>query len=231
VSTSPFSHFFPFLTFGFVSDFGFRISSLRANAFARRNFAKQTATAILLALLTGCATTPKSHFYVLQPREWNAPALKTSQADSVTIGLHPVSLPDYLDRPQIVTGTGGVGIEVAEFHRWGESLECGVERVLCSSLKKSLPPHNVLVFPWGGARPELQIRVVVNTFLATPGGKARLTAECCLFGQDGQRVTHAGSYERPVAENYTSIVLTMSALVDDLGRELAEKILESSNVE
>jgi uncharacterized protein len=184
----------------------------------------------LATLFAGCAATPESQFYVLQPREWSAPVPKAA-AEPIAIALHPVTLPGYLDRPHIVTGKGSVGIDVAEFHRWGEPLDCGVDRVLCASLKKSLPSHSVTAFPWGAIRPELQVKVTVNAFIATPGAKARLAADCRLFGRDGNGITHTASHERPVGADYTNIVQTMSALVDDLGRGLAEKIAGSRNGE
>jgi len=188
-------------------------------------------TLILVALLAGCATTPESQFYVLQPRGWKAPAPKAVPGKPATIGLLPVTLPDYLDRPQIVTGKGSVGIHVAEFHRWGEPLGSGVARVLCDTLKTCLTPHTVLAFPWGDTRPDLQIKISVNTFIATPGAKATLVADCRLIDREGNGTLHTFSTERPAGTDYTSIVQTMSALVDDLGRMLAEKIIENGNDE
>jgi len=196
-----------------------------------RNQKPVLSAAVLAALLAGCATTPESQFYVLQPRAWNAPASKKVPGKPTTIGLQPVTLPDYLDRPQIVTGKGSVGIHVAEFHRWGEPLGSGMARVLRDTLKTCLTPHTIPAFPWGDTRPDLQIKISVNTFIATPGAKATLVADCRLIDREGNGTLHTFSTERPAGTDYTSIVQTMSALVDDLGRMLAEKIIENGNDE
>lgn len=181
---------------------------------------------VAAGLLVGCATTPESQFYVLQPRGWHAPKPAGIGGDRITIGLQRVSLPGYMDRSQIVTSKGGVGIDVAEFHRWGEPLDLGMARVLCDTLKDSLAPHTVLAFPWGDSKPDLHVKVLVDAFVATPGKKARLAGDCRLTHRDGRSASHRFAYERPVASDYTNMVQGMSALVDDLGRGLAEKIAE-----
>src|SRR5215475_4363631 len=55
---------------------------------------------LLLLVLAGCANTPPTQFYILPTL---ASADSAAANRDLTIGVGPVTLPPYLDRPQIVT--------------------------------------------------------------------------------------------------------------------------------
>src|SRR5512145_1644163 len=85
-------------------------------------------------LLGGCASQP-SRFYLLSAMPDNitaSPAMSNQQAP--TIGVGPITLPRYVDRPQIVTRTGPYEIKLAEFDRWAEGLDANFSRVLAENL-------------------------------------------------------------------------------------------------
>ena len=46
------------------------------------------------------------------------------------IGVGPVTVPDYLDRPQIATRSSSSSLQFSEFDRWAEPLEKNLMRVL-----------------------------------------------------------------------------------------------------
>ena len=95
----------------------------------------------MTAFLAGCGTTPDSVFYTLRAAE---PAPAESSAISVVVG--PVTLPETVDRPQLVVSTGGSRVEIAEFHRWAEPLKSEVPRVIASHLGRQLGTTRVGVF-------------------------------------------------------------------------------------
>ncbi len=62
---------------------------------------------IFLAIITaGCATSPPARFYTLNGIDKPEHAPPTTTGKEETIGVGPVSIPAYLDRPQIVTLSG-----------------------------------------------------------------------------------------------------------------------------
>ncbi len=64
--------------------------------------------------LWGCTVTPPSRFYILTPLDSLAAGKKTRGAQNTPIiGIGPVELPGYLDRPQIVTRAGGNQLNLA----------------------------------------------------------------------------------------------------------------------
>ena len=96
---------------------------------------------ITLLALYGClslgGTTPPSRFFVL-----TAPRLEPlpqQVAAGQVLLLPTVSMPAYLDRPQLVTRSGAE-LHIAPFERWGEPLAQGITRVLAEVLQESLPP-------------------------------------------------------------------------------------------
>jgi hypothetical protein len=66
-----------------------------------------------------------------------------------TIGVGPVSIPDSLDRSQIVTLSGGNEVIIAEFDRWYGSCRDEIARVMTENLSALLPSQRVVSYAWG----------------------------------------------------------------------------------
>ena len=64
-----------------------------------------------------------------------------------TIGVGPVSIPDSLDRSQIVTLSGGNEVIIAEFDRWYGSCRDEIARVMTENLSALLPSQRVVSMP------------------------------------------------------------------------------------
>jgi uncharacterized protein len=193
---------------------------------------------IILALATvtlgtalmvgGCASQP-SRFYLLSALanpEIASPG--TSGQQGPTIGVGPVTLPRYVDRPQIVTRTSPYEIKLAEFDRWAEALDTNFSRVLAENLSLLLPAARVVMSPWSRATPiDYQITVDVNHFLSQVGGDSLLIADWTLFKGEGQDVLTSGRSRfsaSPSGQDYAAIVAAMSQTVASLSREIATTI-------
>ena len=147
------------------------------------------AGAALVALMAlGCApATLPTRFYVLTavPPAGGASAA----ARDVAVGVGPIALPGYLDRPQIVTRTGGDEIDLAEFDQWGEPLRSAVPRVLADNLAARIPTERVVLFPWRGVRTvQYQVPVEILRFEGKPGGDVVLRARWRLLDGSGREL-------------------------------------------
>ena len=92
------------------------------------------------------------------------------------VGVLPVFLPGYLDRPQVVTWTGPGELRIDEFLRWAEPLDAGVARVLGESLGTLLPSHRVIRAPWSSAAPlRCRVRLELARFGPQESGEMVLT--------------------------------------------------------
>lgn len=82
-------------------------------------------------------------FYTLNVAATNeAPA---PPLNSVAIG--PITLPDLLDRPQLVVRTSDNRVDILETHRWAESLKSEIPRIIAADLGILLKPAHVSTYP------------------------------------------------------------------------------------
>jgi uncharacterized protein len=179
-------------------------------------------------MVGGCASQP-SRFYLLSASPTTeAASLPTSGQQGPTIGVGPVTLPRYVDRPQIVTRTSPYEIKVAEFDRWAEALDANFSRVLADNLSILLPSARVVMPPWPRATPiDYQISVDVTHFLSQVGGDSVLIADWTLFKGEGQDALTSGRSRfsaAPGGQDYAAIVAAMSQTVASLSREIATAI-------
>jgi len=98
-------------------------------------------------LTTGCSLSAKddpSQFYVL------AAPVDTARATAgdVILGLGPITLPQYLHRPQMVTRVGENQVTISEDYRWAEGLEAGIARVMRQDLEHTTGATQILIYPW-----------------------------------------------------------------------------------
>jgi uncharacterized lipoprotein YmbA len=117
-----------------------------------------------------------------------APAGESAKTD-LSVGVGPVSIPDRLDRPQILTRSSRHEVELAEFDQWAEPLEKSFALVLAENLSRTIPTDRISVYPWNRSTPvELRVAVVVTRFEREPDGNVTLAARWRLIGPDGREV-------------------------------------------
>ena len=71
----------------------------------------------MLLFVGGCSRTQPSRLYVLTPVAVPAAQQAGVATHSLALGLGPVELPQYVERPQILTRTGPNAFDLAEFDR------------------------------------------------------------------------------------------------------------------
>jgi len=102
------------------------------------------------AILTGCGSSPKANHYTLSP---GGGAVQQANASSakVSIGITAVSLPEVVDRPQMVLRQGANEIVLEELHRWAEPLKREIPRVIAEHLSRRLEHVRVAAHPQSAA--------------------------------------------------------------------------------
>lgn len=173
-----------------------------------------------------CSRTKPARFYVLTPMPIaeSAQPLNTTRHDT-TIGIGPIELPDYVDRPQIVTQDGANTFQLAEFDRWAEPLEENFSRVLVENLSDLLAPQRIAVFPWKTAVPiDYRVEVEVTRFYSDATGKTTLRARWSIRGHKGVAILASRQSrirESASGQDYADTVAAMSETVAALSREIA----------
>jgi uncharacterized lipoprotein YmbA len=195
---------------------------------------------ISFLIVGGClgkGTQTATRFYLLQPVYNTSSGERASkEGEGVMLAIGPVRVREYLSRPEIVTRTKENKIVVHEFHSWGEPLDRNFTVVLGGNLGSLLATDRIVFFPWR-RRPNLDYQIVVDVvrFEGDLGGEASLIAHYYIWdagdGEEGQRRigTWKSSFSRQTQyDSYEALVGTMSELVGDLSREIAEKIKNAS---
>jgi uncharacterized lipoprotein YmbA len=180
-------------------------------------------------LLAGCSSTPPTRFYKLNSlpggQQENPAALLGMD---IAIGVGPVELPEFLDRPQIVTRKSQNQLEIAEFHRWAASFPRDFSRVLAKNISTLLPTDRVAVYPWEDAfSPTYQVKLDVEQFDGQLGERVLLRVIWSLVGQEGKKelVVRKTLIEEPVLTNdYEGLVAAQSNALATLSREIVEEI-------
>ena len=186
-----------------------------------------TALVALLATVpaAGCLKRSKvARTYVLDPLP-AATAGTPPPPPLAVVGVERVSVPDWLDRPQ-VTGRAASGEVVAdEFSRWGEPLPRGVQRVVAENLAVLLPDRLVVSAPFSPRDP-VDHSVAITVLEAARQADGSVLLECRFDGAgEGRRGPGSAalvSPREPAAPGPAGAVAGLGESLAGLSRELAE---------
>lgn len=184
---------------------------------------------VFLLGMSGCASTPPTRFYILPALTSTDTALAVSTAKrDVTVGVGPVTLPSYLDRPQISTRVSQAKLEIAEFDQWAAPLPDAFARALAENLSVLIPTDRVFLAPWPRTIAiDYQVLVEVTRFDGPVGGKVVLAARWSLADANGKELVLRTSQmtaptDRP---DYEAMVTAMGLTLDALSREITATLL------
>ena len=186
------------------------------------------ASVIAAIALVGCrGTTPPVAFYTL-----HSPATMKMESGAagqeISIGVGPVAMPDFLDRPQIVTRTSANRISVSEFHRWAGSLPEDFLRVLAENLSILLATNSVAAYPWEGRfDPTYRVLLDVKQFDGQLGEDVLLNVTWTVVAGTAKEelLVQSSTIREPVsAPGYEALVSAQSEAIATLSREIVEAI-------
>lgn len=187
---------------------------------------------VSLFLVSGCAGSKPSRFYTLNAMENTQDVRKNVVAEEqVFIGLDPVAIPGYLDRPQIVTIDKGNELHISEFDRWAGPLRENIERVLLENLSILLSGETVSVISEKrGIQFHYRLDVNVTRFDAVREGNVELKAQWSLVGEDRQQIlVRESSVREPIGgKDCSERVSAMSRSLVKLSQDIAEEIKSAS---
>ncbi|RKF49807.1 membrane integrity-associated transporter subunit PqiC [Paraburkholderia fungorum] len=137
-------------------------------------FCSFSAALVVLALVTGCATSPSSQFYTLSPVQGVElrPLVKSAKPVAIAIGL--VTVPELIDRPQIVSTVDENRVSIDEFARWADPLKSQIPRVLAADLTQLIPGSIVSVYPQRVDDKVYRVSVDVQSFDSSTNGTVTL---------------------------------------------------------
>jgi len=191
------------------------------------------ACAMSLALAGCLGSSRPSRFYTLAPLQ-----IRNGQGGTppdATLAIGPVEIPESIDRPQIVTRTGANELVVAEFDRWGGSLDSEISGALVATVRDRLASQQIAVAPWrsailSGVGPSYRAAVSVSRFDGIPGQSVVLQGRWELIGQGSESlgVREATVTERIDGAGYDALVAAMQRALVRFGQQMADSVVATT---
>ena len=174
----------------------------------------------LLALAACVGSTPPARFYSLEPLA----AADAPVGAVANLAIGPISLPDGIDRGQMVTRLSPFEVQVDEFARWAEPLDQAIGRVLGRNLGALLDAQWVAMVPGDGTpKDAVRVSVQVLKFEADAKGSTLEARWQVWRGAPGDPIATRKSTcvaERK-GEDAASVAAAMSENLAQLAREVA----------
>jgi len=173
---------------------------------------------VVLAMWLGACSSPlKERFYTLDAPE---PPAAAAGAPSVTVSS--VSVPELVDRPQIVVRMGPNQVGIGEQARWAEPLRSAIARVVAANLAIALGGR---VAPQRTGDADYRITIDVQRFESTPGDGVLIDAAWSVAPKSGERrVGRSVAREKVRGADYEALAAAHSAALAAISREIAAAI-------
>ena len=157
-----------------------------------------------------------------------APLAASGSASNLVIGVGPITFPDYLRRPEVVTRIGPSEISLSDRERWAEPLDSAFARVLSDNLSQLLGTQQVATFPWyNSSRIDYAVQINVMRFETGPKGKPELDAQWSIRDARSGKVLLAkeSDISGPLADADSSPSAGLSQVLGTLSQEIASEII------
>ena len=185
---------------------------------------QRLATLCSLLLLGACGTSPPSAYYTLDDANFEY----SQDADTaIILGIGPIRVPEYLERPQIVTRGDNSELLIDDFHRWAEPIVDAQHRIIAGNVDALLDDVIVVSYPYRAVTSyEAKLVGRISRFDMDADGVTRLAVFWTVaFGDDELLI-------RPRRSTYTiqggdpsdpnSVAEAMSAALTQFSRDIAD---------
>lgn len=184
----------------------------------------------ICTLLSACSVggkTRSSQFYVL------GATIEQPLGDSMEdlrLGVGPIAIPGYVDRPQMVTKTDTAEILIDEYARWAEPLEEMFTRTLSENIRALTNSREIHSHPWPSlVEYDYRIGAKVIKFENDSHGNALLVVHWGLVHQtDSREVTNITYSEYRATAKGSDFSSRVDALNDTIA-QFARDIMTSLN--
>ncbi|MGD0960410.1 MAG: PqiC family protein [Methylomonas sp.] len=191
-----------------------------------RRYFYTAACLIPLSQLLACASTPE-HLYTIE-----AASVQNTQPpdfERPTVLLAPVTLPELIDRPQLVVRNGEYGVEINEQQRWAAPLKESLPKVIASELSLRLTGQNfIAASPNVIASPSARLFIEIASFDISRDGAgiaahwAYRPADTHLKPIEGISRVYAAAKSAEYIDYVDAARRATLALADDIAAQLAK---------
>ncbi len=177
-----------------------------------------TAIAAGAVLLAGCASAPAPRFYTLSAQIESAP-----YAVGPSVSVAAVTVPDVVDRPQLVVAVNVNEVIIVEQHRWAEPLKSDLGRVIAENLSRITGNPRIAAYPQNASlNAAYRVAVDFQRFAGRPDSEVVLDALWSLRRANGEllRSGRARAQARS-GQGYDELVAAYSRALAQISTEIA----------
>ncbi len=186
-------------------------------------------TFLLLAIFVvgGCGSSPKENYYTLSTAAGLNGSAPSDGASAYSVALGPITLPEVVDRQELVLRVGPNEVTFVELHRWAGSLKSEIPRIIADNLAGYLNIRRVTAYPQSaGDDADYRVLVDIQRFDSTLGDSVTIDALWTVRRQsDGKVRTGRSTAKEPTSgREYDALVAGHSRALATVSREIAEAI-------
>ena len=150
---------------------------------------------------------------------------KSISNKKLKIGIYDISLPEHIDKPQIVLQKeNSPDLKVAEFNRWGADLSIMIKNTIINNLSAALPNASIVPLSYG-ANSEYIVKINIEKLTGWLNNKAILKANWQILNTTSKTIiAETSTFENSAGKNYSSYVIAQSNLLSELSLNIANKL-------
>ncbi len=190
---------------------------------------------LLSVTLVACTiTSPSVSFYTVTSLDESGTIRSSAKrVYPLAIRVMPVEIPDYLDRPEIITRKGRNTVELAEFDRWAGSFKETVTAVLAENLGLLLDSDLVYgQLPLDIREVDYRVAMTIIRLDSQLGDQVRLKAKWTVspVRNKAPAVTQVSTFIVWLTDDdYETLAAGISQALEQVSRKIAEKIISLSS--
>ena len=183
----------------------------------------------MVLVFGGCISgqSQEPDYFVLEAIARERPA-EADFLEGKSFHLAQTEIPVYLDGNRLVSRTSGNQLVYSEFHRWSETLDTGITRVVANDLAAALGVLNFSHYP-NRTRPgnRYEISITVQRFERDPAGEMIFEGSWRLFRNREQQLIAPLKESSPVKGfGHAATVSSMSFVLRRISDRIAVRFLE-----
>lgn len=175
-----------------------------------------------LTVLFGCtAASPNVKYYTL-----NAPPYpEAGGAAGTVILLGPLTLPEIVDRVQLVVRSGDNRVKIIETSRWAQPLKSELSRALAANLARAIGTQRVFLAGQGiTVEPDFRVSVDVLRFESWLGNDAIIEVLWTIRRKGGVLTGRSIAQEKVGGADHDLLVAAYGRALEHISHEIADAI-------
>jgi uncharacterized protein len=186
---------------------------------------KRLLMACAAALLAACGTPAKLNYYTLTAQDTLPRAAPSACGLKIFVG--PVTIPEGVDRVQMVMRTSPNQVEIADLERWGEPLKAAIPRLAAETLIRQLGQCDVMTSRQSATLDfDFRVAIDIDRFDFSPAEGAAVDATWTIRGAKDStpRTGHTRVREPGGGGDPASMAAAQSRAIEKVAGNIAEAI-------